>query len=56
MIFHHLIDISSTFANSLFSSSFSIHSLDSPFITLVISLKENDGCFIEYFKWVFNVS
>ena len=35
-------DISSSFANSLLSSSFSIHSLDSPFITLVISLKEND--------------
>jgi ribonucleoside-triphosphate reductase (formate) len=36
-------DISSSFANSLLTSSFSIHSLDSPFITLVISLKENDG-------------
>jgi hypothetical protein len=36
-------DISSSFANSLLSSSFSIHSLDSPFITLVISLKETGG-------------
>ena len=36
-------NISSTFANSLLSSSFSIQSLDSPFITIVLSLKDNDG-------------
>jgi ribonucleoside-triphosphate reductase (formate) len=34
---------SSIFAKSLFSASFSIHSLDSPFITIVLSLKDNDN-------------
>ncbi len=35
-------DISLTFANSLLKSSFSIHSLNSPFITIVLPLKNND--------------
>lgn len=35
-------DIPLTFANSLLKSSFSIHSLNSPFITIVLPLKDND--------------
>lgn len=36
-------DVSSIFANSLLHSSFSIHSLSSPFITIAISLKDKDN-------------
>jgi ribonucleoside-triphosphate reductase len=35
-------DVSSIFANSLLHSSFSIHSIDSPFVTIAISLKDKD--------------
>jgi ribonucleoside-triphosphate reductase len=36
-------DVSTTFANSLIKSSFSIHSLNSPFITIVLPFKNNDN-------------
>lgn len=36
-------DVSSIFANSLLHSSFSIHSLSSPFVTIAISLKDKDN-------------
>ena len=36
-------DVSSTFANSLLHSSFSIHSLDSPFVTIAVALKDKDN-------------
>jgi ribonucleoside-triphosphate reductase (formate) len=36
-------DVSSIFANSLLHSSFSIHSLSSPFVTIAISLKGKDN-------------
>jgi ribonucleoside-triphosphate reductase len=39
-------NISSTFANSLLLSSFSINSLNSPFITIVLSLKNNDDALL----------
>jgi ribonucleoside-triphosphate reductase len=39
-------DVSATFANSLLKSSFSIHSLNSPFITIVLPSKNNDDALL----------
>jgi ribonucleoside-triphosphate reductase len=36
-------DVSSIIANSLLHSSFSIHSLDSPFVTIAVALKDKDN-------------
>ncbi len=40
--FSSINDIPLTFANSLLKSSFSIHSLNSPFVTIVLPVKNND--------------
>jgi ribonucleoside-triphosphate reductase len=39
----NIVDVSSIFANSLLHSSFSIHSLDSPFVTIAVALQDKDN-------------